>query len=138
MTSEVPGPVLSIIGGVFGRGYRKHVADGLADLAPSEVSGRMPECLNARVGSGSAAPRHDVRRSRRGSAAPRPETPGMRDVTRVVDRIGLLQIDSVNVLTRAHNLRCSPVSGLTTSTCWIGRPASRRDAWSSTGRTSRA
>jgi hypothetical protein len=26
VTSEVPGPVLSIIGGVFGRGYRKNVA----------------------------------------------------------------------------------------------------------------
>jgi uncharacterized protein len=35
---------------------------------------------------------------------PRPAVPSMRDVTRVVDRIGLLQIDSVNVLTRAHHL----------------------------------
>ena len=39
-----------------------------------------------------------------GLATPRPGSPSMRDVTRVVDRIGLLQIDSVNVLTRAHHL----------------------------------
>jgi uncharacterized protein len=39
-----------------------------------------------------------------GLATPRPADPGMRDVSRVVDRIGLLQIDSVNVLARAHQL----------------------------------
>jgi hypothetical protein len=39
-----------------------------------------------------------------GLADPRSAGPGMRDVTRVVDRIGLLQIDSVNVLTRAQHL----------------------------------
>jgi uncharacterized protein YcaQ len=39
-----------------------------------------------------------------GLASPRPDQPGMRDLTRVVDRIGLLQIDSVNVLTRAQHL----------------------------------
>ncbi len=26
MTREVPGPVITIIGGIFGRGYRKNVA----------------------------------------------------------------------------------------------------------------
>ena len=39
-----------------------------------------------------------------GLAAPRPAAPGMRHITATVDRIGLLQIDSVNVLTRAHYL----------------------------------
>ena len=37
-----------------------------------------------------------------GLATPRPAAPGMRQVTSTVDRIGLLQIDSVNVLSRAH------------------------------------
>jgi uncharacterized protein len=39
-----------------------------------------------------------------GLGLPRPDHPGMRHLTATVDRIGLLQIDSVNVLTRAHYL----------------------------------
>ena len=39
-----------------------------------------------------------------GLASPKPVDPGMRQITAMVDRIGLLQIDSVNVLTRAHYL----------------------------------
>ena len=37
-----------------------------------------------------------------GLAAPRPATPGMRQITGAVDRMGLLQVDSVNVLSRSH------------------------------------
>lgn len=37
-----------------------------------------------------------------GLAAPRPAAPGMRQLTGVVERIGLLQVDSVNVLVRSH------------------------------------
>src|SRR5215203_3460167 len=37
-----------------------------------------------------------------GCGEPRPRQPGRRHLARVLDRLGLLQIDSVNVLVRAH------------------------------------
>ena len=37
-----------------------------------------------------------------GFREPRPERPGMRQLAGVLDRLALLQIDSVNVLARAH------------------------------------
>ncbi len=39
-----------------------------------------------------------------GLARPRPAAPGMRHVQRVVDDVGVVQVDSVNVLTRSHYL----------------------------------
>jgi uncharacterized protein YcaQ len=57
-----------------------------------------------------SGPRISLARARRvaiaaqGLAAPRPAAPGMRQLTGVVDRVGLLQMDSVNVLARAHYL----------------------------------
>lgn len=52
----------------------------------------------------SAARARRVAIAAQGLATPRPDVPGMRHVTATVERIGLLQIDSVNVLTRAHYL----------------------------------
>jgi uncharacterized protein YcaQ len=52
----------------------------------------------------SAARARRVAIAAQGLATPRPATPSMRHVTATVERIGLLQIDSVNVLTRAHYL----------------------------------
>ena len=60
--------------------------------------------------STASIPRLSAARARRiavaaqGLAAPRPAVPGMRQLTAVVDRIGLLQMDSVNVLVRSHYL----------------------------------
>ena len=52
----------------------------------------------------SAARARRVAIAAQGLATSRPTGPGMRQVTATVERIGLLQIDSVNVLTRAHYL----------------------------------
>jgi uncharacterized protein YcaQ len=60
--------------------------------------------------STASIPRLSAARARRiavaaqGLASPRPAAAGMRQLTAVVDRIGLLQMDSVNVLVRAHYL----------------------------------
>ena len=52
----------------------------------------------------SAARARRVAIAAQGLAAARPAAPGMRQLTATVERIGLLQIDSVNVLVRAHYL----------------------------------
>ena len=60
--------------------------------------------------STTAVPQISAARARRiavaaqGLAVPRPAVVGMRQLTGVIDRIGLLQMDSVNVLVRSHYL----------------------------------
>ena len=39
-----------------------------------------------------------------GFGRPRPERPGIRDVQRVIDTVAVVQIDSVNVVSRSHYL----------------------------------
>ncbi len=52
----------------------------------------------------SAARARRIAIAAQGLDRPRPATAGMRQLTGVLQRVGLLQIDSVNVLTRAHYL----------------------------------
>ena len=52
----------------------------------------------------SAARARRIAVAAQGLTVPRPAVPGMRQLTGVVDRIGLLQMDSVNVLVRSHYL----------------------------------
>ncbi len=61
----------------------------------------MPAAPRERLSRGQA---RRVAITAQGLAAPRPAQPGMRHLTATVDRIGLLQLDSVNVLARAHYL----------------------------------
>ncbi|MFD1572592.1 DNA glycosylase AlkZ-like family protein [Agromyces cerinus subsp. nitratus] len=70
-----------------------------------------------------------------GFSRPLPEAPGTRAVNGVIDRLALLQIDSVNVFERSHYLpafsRWAPTNGPRST---ASRPGDA-DAWSSTGRT---
>src|SRR5271167_4963865 len=52
----------------------------------------------------SAATARRIALAAQGFGAPRPDNPGRRHLLSLADRLGLFQIDSVNVLARAHYL----------------------------------
>lgn len=52
----------------------------------------------------SAAQARCIALAAQGFARPRPATPGTRQLTNVIDRVGLLQLDSANVFERSHYL----------------------------------
>ena len=60
-----------------------------------------------------------------------------RAIRRLFDRVGLVQIDSVNVLARAHYLPLFAGSAPTTATLLDRPPTTRRGGCSSTGATRR-
>ena len=72
-----------------------------------------------------------------GFADRRPARPDARALARVVDAVALFQIDSVNVLTRAHYMPLFSRLGPYRRRCWTGRTDGRPAGCSSTGPTRR-
>ena len=62
----------------------------------------------------------------------------MRDVQATISRLGQFQIDSINVVTRAHFMPLFSRLGATTPACWSGPRTGRPVGSSSTGGTPRA
>jgi len=70
--------------------------------------------------------------------SPAPGKVTMRQVQRVIDRVGIVQIDSVNVLTRSQYLPFFSRLGPYESALVDRAVTSLRGVWSSTGPTRRA
>ena len=74
-----------------------------------------------------------------GFGRPRPDRPvTMRDVQATINRLGQFQIDSINVVTRAHFMPLFSRLGATTPACSSGPRTGRRAGCSSTGAMPRA
>lgn len=81
------------------------------------------------VGRMSADEARRIALAAQGFARPRPARPARRHVRRVLEQIGLLQIDSVNVLVRSHYLplfsRLGSYPSKLLDSAWLGSPVDR-------------
>ena len=73
-----------------------------------------------------------------GVGRPHPTRPTMRDLQATVDRLAQFQIDSINIVARAHYLPLFSRLGRTTPSSCTGRPNALPAGSSSTGGTRRA